>query len=243
MILTKQNKEYYKEIIEHAESQPEEEVCGTVVLDTSLLVNINREKNESIDKKNMFQISPRKLIGQENIIGIYHSHPFGDENPSEVDKRNSEEMGVPFLIYSLVTKNFFLYIPRSYDPPNLLGRPYVRGFFECVNIPRDYYANINVPMAYEEFNYFPPLDGLAANKYMFKIFIKAGFLKYGPEESIKKHDMLIFQVPGESVFHVGVCNETDKFIHQKAHHLSGEDWLDDKWRKKIIRVYRHSSLV
>ena len=42
----------------------------------------------------------------------------------------------------------------------------------------------------------------------------------------------------EKVFHVGVCCDNDYFYHQRAHHLSGKDFLDDKWQKRIVRVYR-----
>lgn len=239
MTLNKNNKEYYKDIVEHAESNPKEEVCGTINLDRNLLVYTNREINQSFNKAEMFEISPAKIFNQEKIIGIYHSHPSTDENPSDADKLNSEELGIPFLIYSLVTKKIFLYIPNSYEPVSLSGRPYVRGFYECVNIPRDYYA-MNpgiIDVDYSSFNYFPPLDGGDANKYMLSIFnSKLNKIK-GPVDT-RKHDVLIFYIPNEKVFHVGVCSDFDKFYHQKAHHLSGEDFLDDKWQKRIIRVYR-----
>ena len=242
MTLNKQNKDYYKEIIEHAESNPSEEVCGTVSLDANLIVTVTREKNQSFDKQKMFEISPLKILGQKKLLGIYHSHPLSPENPSQADINNSEELGVPFLIYSLITKKIFLYIPNSFEPTNLTGRPYVRGFCECVNIPRDYYSQ-RCPwfkMDYSSFNYFPSLDGKQANKYMIDIFDK-GFTKVKDREDIRQHDMLIFHIPNEDVLHVGVCSELDKFFHQKAHHLSGEDFLDDNWRKRIVRVYRPNS--
>lgn len=242
MTLNKQNKEYYKSIITHAEGNPEEEVCGTISFDSNLIVKVTKEKNESFNKKEMFEISPARVLGQKKLLGIYHSHPNSDELPSQGDISNSEELAIPFLIYSLVTKNFFLYIPESFEPASLVGRPYVKGFCECVNIPRDYYTQrckwFNLD--YQIFNYFPSMDSKEANKYMLKIFEK-GFIKVNDKNDVRKHDMLIFSIPGETVLHVGVCSEYDKFFHQKAHHLSGEDFLDDKWRKRIVRVYRPSS--
>ena len=239
MILNKENKDYYKKIIDHAEEFPNEEVCGTVSLDSNLIVNVNREKNYSANKENAFQISSQKVLGLKSLLGIYHSHPFTDENPSPNDKANSEEMGIPFLIYSLKTKKFFLYIPRSLEPSKFSGRPYVKGFHECVNIPRDYYSLYcpSFKMAYENFNYFPPFDAKEANKYMLSIFDQ-GFERRDKEEGIIKKDILIFYMANEKVFHVGVCCDNDYFYHQRAHHLSGKDFLDDKWQKRIVRVYR-----
>ena len=79
------NKQFYKEIIEHSESAPNEEVCGIVSLDRLLVVNVSREVNESNDKENSFRISPSRVMDTENILGIYHSHPRGGPEPSELD--------------------------------------------------------------------------------------------------------------------------------------------------------------
>jgi proteasome lid subunit RPN8/RPN11 len=193
MTLNKQNKDYYKEIIKHAESNPSEEVCGTISLDSNLIVTVTKEKNQSFDKQKMFEISPLRILGQKKLLGIYHSHPRSSENPSQADINNSEELGIPFLIYSLVTKKIFLYIPDSFEPSSLIGRPYVRGFCECVNIPRDYYSQ-RCPwfkLDYRSFNYFPDIDGKKANIYMLKIF-EEGFIKIKDKEDIRKHDMKMY---------------------------------------------------
>jgi proteasome lid subunit RPN8/RPN11 len=239
MTLNKENKEYYKHIISHALKTPEEEVCGIISLNNSLIVNVSPELNLSIDKKNNFEVSSKAILNTKNILGIYHSHPFTDEQPSEYDKANSEELGIPFLIYSLITEKFFLYIPNSLKPAPLSGRPYVKGFYECVNIPRDWYSTnckwFNLD--YSLFNYFPSLNGIVANKYMLKIFDN-NFLKIKNTSDVRQNDTLIFKMPNEDVFHAGICSGTDRFFHQKAHHLSGEDMIDSRWQKKIIRIYR-----
>ena len=41
---------------------------------------------------------------------------------------------MPYLIYSLKTGKFFLYYPTTYEPPPLLMRPYIKGFYECTCI-------------------------------------------------------------------------------------------------------------
>ena len=54
------------EIVKHAEENPEEEVCGFILLNNNLCVEVERSKNESQNKKECFAISPAKFI--ENKI-------------------------------------------------------------------------------------------------------------------------------------------------------------------------------
>ena len=56
-------------------------------------------------------MSPLTVLKRKKLLGIYHSHPNTDESPSEYDINMSEELAIPFLIYSLITKKVFLVLP------------------------------------------------------------------------------------------------------------------------------------
>ena len=229
------NNHYYKLIVEHAEEFPHEEVCGTVELDQNLMVKVNREKNQSIDKEKMFSMSPLTVLKRKKLLGIYHSHPNTDENPSEYDIGMSEEMGIPFLIYSLITKKFFLYYPKSYKAESLSGRPYVTGFYECLGVAKDYFNEVaEIDVHDWNKNYWP---GIRGNIDMIKRFEE--HMTEITLEEMSKGDLIVFEIRNERTYHVGVYEGGDNFVHQRSQHLSGSQMLDERWRKRIKYVYRY----
>lgn len=233
------------EIIAHAESCPEIEVCGFIFMNSDLTVSIERAKNESKTPEDSFLISPSKFIDRnlnKKIIGLYHSHPKSSENPSTQDISMSEEMGVPYLIYSLISKNFYLYYPESYSPEPIKGRPYVRGFFECTCILKDYfYKNLGINITKWNKNYWLPEGDKEANSLLLEIFNEK--LKKVKKEKIKEHDVILFEIRKGKRFHVGIYCGDDNFIHQVSGNLSQKQMLDNRWQSKIKEVYRHPSLV
>jgi proteasome lid subunit RPN8/RPN11 len=92
------------------------EICGFIGWDDEeqkFVVSI--EKNQAEDPRNFFMISPSsyyQFAYKYDMLGIFHSHIIGDEQPSEFDIKMSEACCLPFLIYSLNTKNFNIYEPK-----------------------------------------------------------------------------------------------------------------------------------
>ena len=224
----------------HASEFPEEEVCGFVLIEDDGSIRVERMKNESGDKQNCFHISPMKFLKyrvNNKILGIYHSHPKTTEAPSKADRAMSEELGIPYLIYGLRSDKFFLYYPESYEPGQLTSRPYVKSFYECVCVWKDYYKKF-----YKwNKNYWLPEKDDKANELLLKI------LKTNTQEvernKIKKNDVLVFELKEGKRLHIGVSTGNGDFIHQPLHALSRIDMLDDRWQDKIKYVFRHPSLV
>ena len=236
---------FTEDIIKHAESSPGEECCGFVLLNENLEVVVEPCINESSTPKDCFSISPSKFIDYtltKKILGIYHSHPFSEERPSIHDIKASEESGIPYIIYSLKTKKKFLYYPESYQPVPLLQRPYVQGFYECTSLMKDYFQKeLELSIVKWNKNYWLPEDHGKANELLSKIFSKE--LKEINPKKIKKHDVIVFQIKKNARFHVGMYCGKDEFMHQPAPLLSRKEVLDERWHKKIKRVYRHPDLV
>jgi proteasome lid subunit RPN8/RPN11 len=237
--------DFESQIIDHAESQADEEVCGLIVLNEDLSISVERMINEHSSPDKCFSISPQKFIDykiNKIILGVYHSHPKTDENPSDHDINTSEELGFPYLIYSLLTNSFFLYCPESYEPEEILGRPYIKGFYECTSVLRDYfYINLQKNISKYHKNYWLPESDKDANQLLNEILNK-NFKKVTKQESAK-HDVIVFQLKESKRCHVGVYLGNDYFVHQPNKKLSCKQMLDERWQSKIKEVYRHNSLV
>ena len=235
---------YPCEIYNHANEFPQEEVCGIVFLNKYHSVEILKTINNSLNKSESFSIDPKTFLKYKleyNVIGIYHSHPNSTERPSVQDKKESEELGVPYFIYSLQTKKSFIYYPKSYKRDNLLGQPYIRGFNECTCLFKDVYKNnLNLDISTWNKNYWLPEDHDDANKLLMKILNKN--MNKVSVSDLKRYDLMVFDI-NQKRYHVGVYMGGDIFIHQPINSLSCNQMLDDRWQNKIKSVYRHPQFV
>jgi len=228
-----------KSIIAHSELNPNEEVCGLILIQPSGEVIVKRVDNKHPDKKNGFFIPQSFLIEHlvdKTIIGIYHTHYKTSEKPSVIDIKMSEEICLPYLIYSLKTKKFFLYFPESFDPGNLIGRFYVKGFNECSCIFKDYFKKVlGINITKWNKNYWLPEEDDKANNLLLKILNK----HFDTVKTIKKHDVIVFEIKKNARLHVGIYLGNDFFIHQPKYQLSQKQILDERWQSKIKYLYRY----
>lgn len=102
-------------VVNACNEQVMQEVCGFVGWnDTGYIATV--EKNDAADPKNFFAINPASYLmfaGNNDMLAIFHSHIMGDETPSEFDIKMAEACCVPFVIYSLNTKKFYIYEPSE----------------------------------------------------------------------------------------------------------------------------------
>ena len=84
-----------------------EESCGLVVKSGQGLEFVPCI-NECDNREDMFRISHIKMLSHD-VRFIFHSHPSGSARPSKFDIMYSNEIGIPFLIYSVPDDNFNLY--------------------------------------------------------------------------------------------------------------------------------------
>ena len=88
-------------------NKPEEESCGIILKNKNNLI-FKPCENLAVDKKMAFYIDPFIMIN-ESPLYIFHSHPISSSKPSVLDMKISDELCIPFLIYSIKDKDFFLY--------------------------------------------------------------------------------------------------------------------------------------
>ena len=103
-----------KDIEKKSFQNVKEEACGFIYLENKKL-KILEVKNSAEDKTSEFSISAKTyLYAKENheIVGIYHSHPSGSEEPSEYDKKCAEITCLPFIIFSIKRRKFSVFCPE-----------------------------------------------------------------------------------------------------------------------------------
>lgn len=101
-----------QEIYEHAGREAPRECCGLVIQDGNNekyipLENISENKNE-------FMIDPKTFVKYQLISKIkyvVHSHYGEDSCPSENDKIQCREVGIPYLIVSYPDKEYTILQP------------------------------------------------------------------------------------------------------------------------------------
>ena len=103
------------------------EICGFLGFDKEKKEYlIQPEENISEDPFNFFLINPLSYLlfkDDYEMIGVFHSHITGDENPSEFDVKMSENCCQPFIIYSLNSKKINIYTPKTSEVDvNILNR-------------------------------------------------------------------------------------------------------------------------
>lgn len=231
---------FEQDIIEHANLFPDEEVCGFVLFDYEKGAYAKPMLNISDNKKISFKINPSEYLkykSSDKLLGIYHSHPTSSESPSDFDLINAKEVGLPYLIYSLLNNKFFLHYPETYSARDYIGRPHIRGFFECTTIARDYYKK-EKKLDFSNWvdNHWPPENYEEINDMIFSMLTSRG--KKINIESIKKGDVILFGIAKR--IHCGVYVGDGEFIHQLLGKFSSKEMLDDRYKRFIKAIYRYS---
>lgn len=88
-------------------SAPNQECCGIIFKENHKL-SILECKNLSENIRTSFVIDPVYFI-EYDVKYVYHSHCIRSCSPSVFDMKSSDELCIPFLIYSLRDDNFYLY--------------------------------------------------------------------------------------------------------------------------------------
>ena len=100
-------REVYKRMLSHAQREPHQECCG-LLAGRDGLISVVLPAANALASATAFEIAPRELFalfhrmrleGWEHL-GIYHSHPAGENAPSP---RDIEQAYYPDAIYFIIS--------------------------------------------------------------------------------------------------------------------------------------------
>jgi proteasome lid subunit RPN8/RPN11 len=94
-------------LIEEARRAPNEECCGLLVGRDGVISALYPAKN-ALESATAYEIAPEELFrlmrrireAGLQLLGIYHSHPAGDNRPSARDIEQAYYPGTPYFILS-----------------------------------------------------------------------------------------------------------------------------------------------
>ena len=228
-----------KEILKYLSEIYPEEGCGLLVNKKGKIYWVPCE-NVSENKKEDFIISAEDYIKASlsgDIYAIVHSHPDSSCEPSDYDKKTSDFLGIPFIIYSLPSFEKYEYTPKKLRNP-LLGRDYSFGQSDCFSLVRDYYKqelNLDIPTILFEDDWWD--KGL---NYFDTLFESFGFVEV---ESPQKHDGIIFNVFCNVPNHCGIYLGEDIFLHHAINRLSCRESLHSGWGQHVTRYVRCKQFI
>jgi proteasome lid subunit RPN8/RPN11 len=95
------------EMLEHARARPEIECCGLLAGRDAIITDVFAARNE-LESATAFSIAPRELFRifrrmrklRLDHLGIYHSHPAGENVPS---RRDLEQAYYPAAAYFILS--------------------------------------------------------------------------------------------------------------------------------------------
>ena len=229
-----------KKIIESFLDTYPEEGCGLIINKRGKLVWVPCE-NAADNKEEDFKIPAEDYIKASlsgDIHAIVHSHPDASAELSEADKKMSDFLGIPFIVFSVPDLEKVEYLPERIRNP-LLGREYNFGVNDCYSLVRDYYYDkhdIVLPsMPFEDnweekgINYFDDL------------FDAYGFVEV---DSPLESDVIVFNVRSSIPNHCGVYLGEGIFLHHSIHRLScRESIYGHGWINQVHRYLRCKQFI
>jgi proteasome lid subunit RPN8/RPN11 len=231
------------EMMSLAEASKPNEACGLVVaFENGKKHRLVHARNIDESPRTQFTLDPDAWLqvrDEEVVIAIWHSHVFGNAEPSLTDRSACEASGLPWHIVSL--SGDYRYIePNGFQAP-YEKRPYVYLVHDCYTLTRDWYKRewgLELP-EFDRPNYWWERG---QNLYA-ENFASCGFVAMPPETPIERGDAFLIQanskVPNHSVIQLG----GGKILHHVQGRLSSIDVWGGYWALHSTHHLRHISKV
>lgn len=219
-----------------ASAKPEQETCGFVLADGSVV----EVQNIATNPAERFEIAPNDYQTAElcGVRGVWHTHLELD-GFSPLDQQVMSADDLPWAVYCLSSGKFHQCEPGVVAP--LVGRPFCFGVYDCYSLVSDKLAEMGIQLPswprgnYGEWNtpLFRPFDEEA---WSVGAPVKDGLYTEG--------DILLMNLgdhPGHTD-HVGVFISPDRFLHHPADHQSRVDRFGSWWKRRTRLVIRPHAL-
>jgi len=230
------NKKIKEEIQALCQHNADQEICGLVYWDgkkvkiTPGAEDPNTPGHVSTRSEEFLQI-----WRNHKILCVFRGLPRAVAAIPAADQAFSEESAIPSLIYDIGKKKFSYYEPKTFVPQPLLGRPYIRGYWDCYTAVRDWYREHGVQLRY----YFPPEDDAYFNFDLIeKNYANEGFYEI-PLNKAQPGDCYCFgTLKGTVIVHCAVYIG-DNTVFQHARNKPSELYvLNDRVLRCLKKVLR-----
>lgn len=236
--MDKLNNEQIQEIKNICLAEAPKEACGYVH-------NGKVYKCENISiQPHTFELSEEDSLKIQQLgdVTLWHSHTDGMNFPSKQDMIMQEETDIPWVIFVLgcmkgtyYLKEYF-YFGDCVEMPPLYGRTYRFGVTDCASFVLDYYRKLGLPIT----AYPRSMDEWLAGFYSYEdYFLDLGFKEINYDlRSLKKNDLLLFNVRANFPNHAGVYLGEGLFGHHLQDRVSKKEPLEF-WAKYLVKVLRY----
>lgn len=233
--------EFIDNIIKQANANPREEICGFVIQRALNMLEAFPTANAAENREEHFQILPQELLRAKNtgnLLAVYHSHWDRPAIPSEADISNSEEIGLPFYIYSLLDQRLVCYVPSTLEKLSVVDRPYLPLVYNCMTLCIDYYEKtLGIPMTKLETDYS---ETFVMSRKLMDYAKSNGFVRMGDP---RPGDIVVMNLNNSVPDHTGIYLEHGDLFHHLLERRSERTVYGGIWAKATCYFLRHSSLL
>lgn len=191
-----------------------------------------------------FVLNPEDYAKAEElgeVIGVGHSHPNVNAQPSEADRVSCESSGLPWYIVS-VGKNIDDQVeamevrniePCGYEAP-LVGRMFSHGVLDCYTLVQDWYKRergIELPFFERRDDWWLKGDNLYMENYK-----ACGFEPIRGEMQVG--DIILMQIRADVPNHAAVYVGDGLILHHFHGRMSSRDVYDGYWQENTRVIIR-----
>jgi proteasome lid subunit RPN8/RPN11 len=231
-----------EEMLVHAREAYPNEACGLVVSRGGSKFRLIRALNLADKPMETFDLDPDawlQVADDEEVIGIYHSHPFGTAEPSMADLSSCETTELPWHIVGLAGDTYQVVHPSGYEAP-YADRPYVYGVHDCWSIIRDWYRR-ELSIELMDFARNGHWWERGQNRYVENIEV-AGFVELRGEVP-RPGDLMLLQMGARVTNHAAIWIGDGTILHHVFGRLSCTEPWAGTWSRFMTHHLRHSTKV
>jgi len=226
----------------HSLKDNPKESCGFIVQDNEIFKCIPCE-NIAKDQIENFEISSKDYLNikdkYKKIFYIYHSHTNDNENFSETDKKCSDNLNLPIILYSI--KNDII---KIYEPVNAkkeyIGRFYEHGKYDCFRLIEEFYKKEkSIEFKYDNNFYSKSLEEMDIKTEFYKFYMDNNLQLVENKNDLKLHDILLIDAFGENKpKHFALYLGEDKILHQPMFGFSKIENYCNFYKKHTDSIFR-----
>lgn len=177
-----------------------------------------------------------KYILNKKIISLFHTHLIDSPAPSELDKEISLSMGIPSFIFSIKSKESFLFYPKSFKPRPLSKRIFIPYFQDCISFVKDFYLiHLNINLSNTVNNWARRSND--SNQALLQL-INESFYSINLND-IRHGDLIVFKPLDFKFYHLAVCFQGTHYWHHPAGLYPSKELLHHLDLNKVYKIYRY----